>query len=300
LLRFIKKLPKAIRTWEQDRVHGAAFLARQAVNLAASEAHTTSTTTTDDDTTKEQNNINNDDDKISTALSIAMLRPSMVPIANVMNEFDRRVIQHGEDPSKVRDDLLQSLDDEGERCVELGVETVLIYYEKRHQPQTLEVNPLPFSDTAECFVVGTFSRSSTLKSILGRVLQTASSLTHTTKVKVVCSQSTPGDEGILLASDIPDATYLPDKSFQQSIKEGKIDLVLVGADCVLLPEGEKKGVVVNKVGTAALAECCKRSDVPIVCCADRWKLWEDDDPPGLEDIFELVGCEMLDHVLVPS
>ena len=113
---FFRKLPKEIRTWEQDRVNGAAFLARQAVTLAA--AHT--------NTDADEHNADDSNIKPSTALSIAMLRPSMVPIVNVMNEFDCRV-QLIEDSSKVRDVLLQSLDEEGEKCVELGVETILRY-----------------------------------------------------------------------------------------------------------------------------------------------------------------------------
>mmetsp|Transcript_14937 Transcript_14937/g.32418 ORF Transcript_14937/g.32418 Transcript_14937/m.32418 type:complete len:512 (+) Transcript_14937:568-2103(+) len=268
------KLPAEIRTWEQDRVNGAAFLARQAVILAA--AHT-------NDAAADGHNTDDDTNQPNTALSIAMLRPSMVPIVNIMHEFDRRM-ELNQDSDRVRDDLLLSLDEEVGRCVDLAVETILRYY-KQWQ--------LNSSSIAAEFVIGTFSRSSTMKIILGYVLQ---ALEQTQQVKVICSQSTPGDEGELMASDIPGGKWLSDHSFRQQIEQGKIHLILVGADCILK---EGKGVV-NKVGSAALAACCKQFNVPIICCADRWKLWDDDYPPGLEEIFEFVPAELLNHVLVPG
>ncbi|KAL9182678.1 hypothetical protein ACHAXT_013330 [Thalassiosira profunda] len=265
------KLPKEIRTWEEDRVNGAAFLARQAVALAAT--HTIP---------GEEDAPNAIDGQPSAAKSIAMLRPSMVPIANVMREFDRRTQSH-DNIDRVKDELLLSLDTEAKRCVDLAVETVLQYYKQWQLT----------SPSAELtFAIGTFSRSSTLRSIFERV---QSALEHTNHVSVVCSRSTPGDEGELMASDL-NAKWLPDESFQQQIEQGQINLVIVGADCIL-PEG--RGIV-NKVGTAALATTCKRCNVPIMCSADRWKLWDDEFPPPLEDIFEVVPSELLSKVLVPA
>jgi len=139
--------------------------------------------------------------------------------------------------------------------------------------------------------VGTFSRSSTLKIILQRIIEKTSS-----KLSVICSESTPGDEGRLMATDIPGACCLPDEEFKQQIIEGKLDMVIVGADCILL---EGNGVV-NKVGTAELAAVCKQANVPIVSFADRWKVWEDCYCPPLEDIFELIPSESFSHVVVPG
>eukprot|EP00581_Thalassiosira_minuscula_P011196 CAMPEP_0183720454 /NCGR_PEP_ID=MMETSP0737-20130205/13065_1 /TAXON_ID=385413 /ORGANISM="Thalassiosira miniscula, Strain CCMP1093" /LENGTH=437 /DNA_ID=CAMNT_0025950319 /DNA_START=82 /DNA_END=1395 /DNA_ORIENTATION=+ len=274
------ELPKEIRTWENDRVNGAAFLAKEAVKLAADHTNT--------NTGNELNAQNNDSGNNPTIpLSIAMLRSSMVPIVNIMNEFDRRVYSLGEDSKAVRDQLLESLGADAESCVERGVETILRY-----------VTENPSCSTNREFVVGTFSRSSTMKSILRRVLgileEQQTSSTSQLILKVLCSRSTPGDEGGLMASDIPDAECLADKLFMEQIKQGKIHLVLVGADCIL-PGGNG---VVNKVGTASLARVCKQFNVPIVCCADKWKLWEDIYPPGLEDIFELVPSELLNRVIV--
>ena len=259
-------LPQDIRDWERDRVNGAAYLARAAVDLAA--AHT--------------QNRELLADELSTAQSIAILRPSMVPIVNAMNEFDQRIMHDGYDMiDQVRNALLKSLTDESNRCVELGCELLMNMYKAK-------------ASSAE-FVIGTFSRSSTLKSILQRVIE-SSSEEAAAKVRVVCSQSTPGDEGMLMATDISPASCIPDDEFQQQIADGDIDVVIVGADCVL---SEGKGVV-NKVGTAELASVCKTAGVPILSAADQWKLWSDVYCPPLEDIFELIPSELFDHVLVPT
>lgn len=99
-----------------------------------------------------------------------------------------------------------------------------------------------------------------------------------------------------MANDIPNATWLDDYDFQHHIREGKINLVIVGADCIL---SNHQGVV-NKIGTNELARICKYSNVPIKCFADRWKLWDDIYPPPLERIFEVVSIELLDDVVVPT
>lgn len=268
------ELPGEIRTWEQDRVSGAGHLARQAVMLAYHHA----------DAAVSESKVDAGDIP-SIALSIAMLRPSMVPIVNLLNEFDRRV-QIGEERSKVRDDLLKSLTEDCQRCVGLGTKVVLEYKKQWH-------SDLSSSDLTEEFVVGTFSRSRIMKSIIGRLLETTKEKYE--KVKVVCSQSTPGNEGELMAADMPDATWLSDVAFEQHVRERNINLVLVGADCI---QSDGTGVV-NKLGTAALARVCKQSDVPILCCADRWKLWDDHYPPGLEEIFEVIPRDLLHEVLVP-
>lgn len=258
-------LPQEIRDWERDRINGAAYLARKAVDLAA--AHT--------------QNRELSIDELSMTQSIAMLRPSMVPIVNAMNEFDRRITHEGYDKiEQVRNELMKSLTDEANRCIELGYELLL--------------NMLKSKASSSEFVVGTFSRSSTLKSILKRIIE--SSEKTSAKVRVVCSQSTPGDEGMLMATDIPSTSCIPDDEFQQQIIDGKIDVVIVGADCVL----SKQNGVVNKIGTAELASVCKHAGVPILSCADRWKLWCDVYCPPLEDIFELIPSELFDHVLVPK
>ncbi|KAL3782681.1 hypothetical protein ACHAW5_001362 [Stephanodiscus triporus] len=263
-------LPEDIRTWERDRVNGAAFLARQALTLAA--AHTNAGR-------ENTHNLQSSFGQPSIPHSIAMLRPSMVPIVNLMNEFDRRM-QTDSDSDRVGENLRQSLDEEIGKCVDLGFETIMRYYAQ----WTLN------SPSATVFAIGTFSRSSTVKKILERLQEESNG------VKVLCSQSTPGDEGELMAADVPGATLLSDQKFRQYIEQGKIELVIVGADCILQ---EGKGIV-NKIGTASLSTYCKQKNIPLICCADRWKVWEDVYPPGLEDIFELFIPDKSEHVLIPD
>jgi translation initiation factor 2B subunit (eIF-2B alpha/beta/delta family) len=263
------KLPDDVRTWERDRANGAAFLARQAVALAA--AHSGNAYGAE-----------SCDGQPSIAHSIAMLRPSMVPIVNVMNEFDRRM-QTDPDSNGVGDYLRRSLDEEIGRCVDLGTDTILHYYSQ------WEIN----SPSATAFVVGTFSRSSTTKMILESILKKQGS---SNKVKILCSRSTPGNEGELMAADFPGAKWLHDQEFRECLKHGHIDVVLVGADCIF--HGGKG--VVNKVGTESMAKCCKLGNIPIICCADTWKMWDDDYPPGLEDIFESFVSANLAHLLIPD
>lgn len=252
-------LPLDIKEWEKDRVNGAAHLSRQAVELAS--AHS-------------QNKVQQLDGDLSIPQQIAMLRPSMVPIVNVMNEFLRLTTLLSKDVEHIKKELLQSLTYEGERCIDLGCETLMkMIHESRSN-----------------FVVGTFSRSSTLKIILQHTIEKSSS-----KLSVICSKSTPGDEGRLMATDISGACCIPDEEFKQQIIDGKIDIVIVGADCILL---EGNGVV-NKVGTAELATVCKQANVPIVSFADRWKIWEDCYCPPLEDIFELIPSDLFSNVVVP-
>ena len=213
----------------------------------------------------------------------------MVPIVNAMKAYDDRTQVDGQ--SKVGEEILRSLELEVKRCVKLAVDTIIEDYKK------FKASALPANASFEDFVIGTFSRSSTLKLILEQVQEVLqhSNNTQPSSLQVVSSQSTPGDEGELMAKDIPGATWLDDTTFQRHIQEGKINLVIVGADCVL-----SDGVgVVNKIGTRALAKVCQSSNVPVKCFADRSKLWDDVYPPPLEEIFEFIPLELFECVVVP-
>ena len=65
-------------------------------------------------------------------MMIAILRPSMVPIVNAMNEFDRRIM-HERDLTieQVKNELLHQLTDEGNRCVELAYDLVMSMYKTK-------------------------------------------------------------------------------------------------------------------------------------------------------------------------
>jgi translation initiation factor 2B subunit (eIF-2B alpha/beta/delta family) len=62
--------------------------------------------------------------------------------------------------------------------------------------------------------------------------------------------------------------------------------------------GGAAGAVYNKVGTRALAEAAAGAcRVPVICCGDAFKAWDDDFPPPLEDIFEAVPRELFVEVI---
>ena len=119
---------------------------------------------------------------------------------------------------------------------------------------------------------------------------------------VVCSQSTPGDEGELMAKDL-DATWRTDQEMYQLLNgekkddEPSVDLLLIGSDCVQ----PQTGSMVNKIGTKRLCEIAERNKVPVYCCADTWKVWNDIFPPPIEeDLFEFVPLNLVTKLLVPT
>mmetsp|Transcript_17372 Transcript_17372/g.25499 ORF Transcript_17372/g.25499 Transcript_17372/m.25499 type:complete len:294 (+) Transcript_17372:45-926(+) len=137
--KYLDTLPKDVRDWEENRVDGAASLARSAMDLAGRYPE--------------------------HSQSISMLRPSMVPIVNVLNKFE----QGGKRPQDI-DRLVDSLREESERCVSMGVD--VIRKAKRRDPRRL--------------AIATFSRSSTMRSILSQIQADDES------VEVICGRSTPG------------------------------------------------------------------------------------------------------------
>jgi translation initiation factor 2B subunit (eIF-2B alpha/beta/delta family)/8-oxo-dGTP pyrophosphatase MutT (NUDIX family) len=196
---------------------------------------------------------------------LKMLRPSMVAITNVLRTLEQGVMTPQE--------ALESLEREGQRAVDLAVERVgsRIRLHEKQRP----------------FTIALFSRSSTILSITRRVLKE-----H--QVHVVSSQSSPGDEGLLMAHDLAGVPCFPDEIIIQKVTNGEIDLILVGCDCIMEHQ------VVNKVGTAALARAAKASsNCQIFCCSDRWKIWDDTFPPPLEPIFETILRSLFDEIVIP-
>lgn len=197
-----------------------------------------------------------------------MLRPSMVALTNILTRM--------ESGNLTPDEALESLEREGKRAVDLAVKRVLAIVSFRKE------------SCSRAFTIALFSRSSTLCSIIRGVQQEAS-------VNVVCSRSTPGDEGLLMAEDVGGVPCLSDQNVVEKVKNDEIDLVLVGCDCIMEKE------VVNKIGTRALAHAAKESSAcRILCCSDRSKLWHDVFPPPLEPIFELIDIALIDELVLPS
>lgn len=198
---------------------------------------------------------------------LLMRRPSMVAITNSLN----RVI----DGESV-DVVLHSLDAETSRAADFAVD---------------EIQPLLQDKTAKNpLVIGTFSRSSTLVAILQQLMNDE----NTKSIRVICSKSTPGNEGVLMAKDLGGVECVDDEELLNRIRQDEIDVILVGSDCVT------ETSVVNKIGTKRLAEAAGTSSrAKVFCCTDRFKAWNDIFPPPLEDIFEEIPVDLFDKILMP-
>eukprot|EP00980_Cylindrotheca_fusiformis_P014746 scaffold4009_cov124-Cylindrotheca_fusiformis.AAC.26 len=133
------------------------------------------------------------EDSASIAAQISMLRPSMVSIVNVMHH----ILENGKDSVTVA-----SYNEDIDNCVKLG----------RNHIETLQ------SRKGASLKIATFSRSGTLMNILRP---------FTTSCEIICSQSKPGDEGVLMATDLS-TTWIPDGEMEAllSQEEGGVDVLL--------------------------------------------------------------------------
>lgn len=239
---------------------------------------------------------------------LAMLRPTMVTTVNCMNAVQRILLSQQSSHSKTTlscpndaaKQVLEILDIESKRSVKYAVKQIVqLYHDEmnNHQHQPLSI--------------GTFSRSSTLVSVLNELLEEYPQII---KTPILCSQSIPGGEGELMAMDINQpnsgnpnrrrAVCVDDEQMKKNL--ANLDVLLIGADCVLYDQS----AVVNKVGTAALLEAMavenekkklnSRRSCRVFCCTDRFKVWDDIFPPPMEDIFELIPVSnLIDQLLLP-
>lgn len=200
-----------------------------------------------------------------------MLRPSMVALTNVLG-----VLENGQMSPH---EMIEALEIEGKRAVNLAVERLSERIQQCRQASGVD----------RPFVIATISRSSTIVAVL-KSLITKHRLIH-----VICSESTPGEEGVLMAQHLCGVPCLPDSVVREMVLQGTVDLVLVGCDCAT------EHHVVNKVGTGDLARAGAQSGIcKVLCCTDRWKIWEDVFLPPLESIFEAVPRSLFDEVIIPE
>jgi len=238
-----KTISPAIREWASDVKNGASVMTANALKLLF-------------------DNQGEDDDWRIKAGQITMMRPSMVPICNVMG----KLIEDGK--KAVTPESFQMTI---QKSVVIGVNAVNEAVEDANKQLT----------------IATFSRSGTLRQVLCPFLD---------QVNVVCGKSSPGNEGELMVEDLNGSTCISDLELKNWLTSGKIDLLLVGSDCIL-PEAKQ---MINKVGTHELCQVAHQNRIPVFCCADRWKVWHDTFPPPLEqDLFELVPLDLITKLLVP-
>mmetsp|Transcript_10213 Transcript_10213/g.25659 ORF Transcript_10213/g.25659 Transcript_10213/m.25659 type:complete len:479 (+) Transcript_10213:179-1615(+) len=281
---------RVVRAWASDLESGAAAMARKALQIL-------------DDL--EQRGTITAAPVHDLAGRMIVMRPSMVAITNAL----ARVLR-GAAPRTV----LEELEDQSRRAIGLAVEALLSIIRLQNQEQKQK----NLSISRRVFRIATFSRSSTLVAVFRglqrRINAEAGDLAQKVALEVSCSESMPGGEGRLMARDLVEgdmrveARCFEDGALVRAAAAGAVDVVLVGADSVMPGES-----VVNKVGTAALLRAAASSGddaaalalagkkrAVTICCADRFKVWDDLFPPPLEDIFEVLPWDLLDRVLLPE
>lgn len=214
-----------------------------------------------------------DNHEISPGM-LKMFRPTMVAITNTMTQLEA-TNSHVED-------VLDWLERESQRAINYATTKLTKMIQSKR----------PFSS----FTIATFSRSSTLIAILDRLQQVYH---YDDSIQIICSKSTPGDEGELMARDLPNATCVEDDDMIHMIQKEQIDLLLCGSDCIM-DNGMMMTMIVNKIGTKRLASIASGSNrCQVVCCTDRTKLWDDVFLPPMEDLFEAVPAALFDQILMP-
>ena len=133
-------------------------------------------------------------------------------------------------------------------------------------------------------VVMTHSASATVKE----------ALFHTPPERVVCTVSDPGGEGRELAEELRaeglTADVVDDTDAEHAV--ATVDLLLIGADTVF-----RDGSLVNKVGTAGLAEAAKKAGVSVVVACEVIKLAPVGPRDPGEERFDLTEPKHIDRYI---
>jgi translation initiation factor 2B subunit (eIF-2B alpha/beta/delta family) len=123
-------------------------------------------------------------------------------------------------------------------------------------------------------------------------------LVHNRPERVVCTVSDPLEEGRAFADDLAaeglTVDLVADDDAARALET--VDVLLVGADCVF-----RDGSLVNKLGTAALAQAARDSGRRVLVACETIKVapvdagtaWEDPDPA--EEPFDLTPPGLIDR-----
>ena len=273
-----------VKQWANDKENGASIMTLNALQLLQQQQQQQQQEHQQQEQQGEEQS--DKDDTMVMAKQIAMLRPSMVPIVNVMNE----IIQT-KNPKAI---TIESFQMDVQQAVQIGqtaLEELVQAYRKRKASSDKQQEERPFT-------IATFSRSGTLVQILKPFV-------NDDDCRILCGRSTPGNEGELMAQDLTNATCISDEVLEEQLRDsssggGGIDVLLIGSDCIF------QNGIVNKIGTerlckAAAASSSQDGGISVYCCAGRWKVWDDMYPPPLEkDIFEIVPMKLITKLIVPG
>jgi translation initiation factor 2B subunit (eIF-2B alpha/beta/delta family) len=114
---------------------------------------------------------------------------------------------------------------------------------------------------------------------------------HTPPDRMVCTVSSPGEEGRELAESLRGSELAVDLVDDPDAEHAvaTVDLLLIGADTVF-----RDGSLVNKVGTAGLAKAAKKAGVPVIVACEVIKLAPEDPRDPREDRFDLTPPKHID------
>jgi translation initiation factor 2B subunit (eIF-2B alpha/beta/delta family) len=117
-------------------------------------------------------------------------------------------------------------------------------------------------------------------------------LEYTPPERVICTVSEPVGEGRELAENLRGAGITADVVDDTDAEHavGTVDLLLIGADTVF-----RDGSLVNKIGTAGLAEAAKRAGVPVIVACEVMKVTPVDARDPGEERFDLTPPKHVDR-----
>jgi len=250
----------------EDRVHGATFLGREAVELLSEAAQASDAK--DSDTFFSH--------LLLVGLRLRRVQPAMANVWNLTGMLLHTLDQHRVGSASVQDlrSLIQKKSAQVLKDVVQASEDV-----SRNTAQLLPQDG----------VVLTHSYSSTVLRSLELGFKAGRNF------KVRATESYPGMEGRqlakeLIASRIP-VTLIADSAVD-SILQG-VDLILVGADSVL-----KDGSLIHKIGTRDIATIAKKHEIPLYSSCESIKFSTQNflgEPPETSSLFDLTPPELVSN-----
>lgn len=231
----LSKVLYLVNEFMNDRIHGASFLGRRAVEIIAEAA-------------KNSDSADSEElfrDILFTAWRLRNAQSGMATVANIAGRLLYRM-----------NNQLRSVSTVKEFRSAIVSEAKQIVVEATNSSE--DASRSIASELPEKGVVLTHSYSNTVRRALELGTKSGRKLT------VYATESYPGLEGKELARDLVNlgisVKLIPDSSIA-SVMPG-VNLVLVGADSVLAD-----GSLIHKIGTRSIATSAKANNVPVkVCC----------------------------------
>jgi translation initiation factor 2B subunit (eIF-2B alpha/beta/delta family) len=253
-------LTERVEELKADREHGASWMARRAVEALAEIAAQPATSS----------------DALLASLvtagrELAESRPGVGAVAGAVG----RVLAAAARNAQLEVDQLQQLVHEEAESLVDG---------RRRAAASIAIQ---LRDRLEDAVVLTHSASATVRE----------ALLHTPPERVICTASSPQDEGRAFAEELRaeglEVELVEDSAGPQQLEWAS--LLLLGADTVF-----RSGMLCNKTGTRALAEAAAAAGVPTIVACEVIKLapgYDTDAPPLVAEEFELTPPELIQSVV---